>query len=251
MGALHKGHLSLVEEAKNNNDYSIASIFVNPTQFNNPDDLEKYPRTLETDLQLLEETGCDRVFTPSDEDKYALNVSAETFDFDGLEFEMEGKFRSGHFDGVGTIVKALFEIIEPSAAYFGDKDFQQLQIIRKLVEKHLLPVQVIGCPIFREPNGLAMSSRNERLSKEQREAAAVIYQTLQKTKEQFRIASLESIQNWVNSQFQDHPLFQLEYFSIADESTLKIPSKIFPEKSYRAFIAVYADSVRLIDNLAL
>jgi pantoate--beta-alanine ligase len=251
MGALHKGHLSLIEEAQKNNDYTIASIFVNPTQFDNPDDLEKYPRTLETDLQLLEAKGCDWVFTPSVEDIYDQNVTAQTFDFDGLELEMEGKFRSGHFDGVGTIVKALFEIVEPTAAYFGEKDFQQLQIIRKMVEKHQLPVQVVGCPIFRESHGLAMSSRNERLSKEQREAAAIIYKTLQKVKEKFRIESLESIQNWVDIQFRNHPLFQLEYFTIADESTLKVPSEIFPEKSYRAFIAVYADSVRLIDNLAL
>ena len=251
MGALHKGHLSLLGEAQKNNDHTVVSIFVNPTQFNNKEDLKKYPRTLETDLKLLEEKGCDLVFTPTVEEIYAENVSSQQFDFDGLEFEMEGKFRSGHFDGVGTIVKTLFEIIEPTAAYFGEKDFQQLQIIRKMTTKHQLPVKVVGCPIFRESNGLAMSSRNERLSKEQREEAAVIYKTLQTVKEKFTKESIESIDQWARSQFENHPVFELEYFTIADESTLRVPSEISSEKSYRAFIAVYADSVRLIDNLSL
>jgi pantoate--beta-alanine ligase len=251
MGALHEGHLSLLEEAKKHNDYTVVSIFVNPTQFDNSEDLEKYPRTLEMDLKLLEDKGCDIVFTPSVEEIYAQNISSQQFDFDGLEREMEGKFRSGHFDGVGTIVKTLFEIIEPTAAYFGEKDFQQLQIIRKMVVKHQLPVNVVGCPIFRESNGLAMSSRNERLSKTQRQEASIIYQTLQTAKEKFSKESLESIDTWVRTQFENHPAFALEYFTIADESTLRVPSEISPEKSYRAFIAVYADSVRLIDNLAL
>ena len=251
MGALHKGHLSLIEESKNQNDVTIASIFVNPTQFDNSEDLKKYPRTLEKDLSLLDRTGCDIVFTPSVEEIYSQEVSSEQFDFDGLENEMEGKFRLGHFDGVGTIVKSLFEIVTPTTAYFGEKDFQQLQVIRKMVKKHRLPVEIIGCPIFREPNGLAMSSRNERLNSEQREQAAIIYQTLLKTKEEFHSSTLEKLNQFVKLQFETHPLFRLEYFTIADESTLKTATKISKEKSYRAFIAVYADSVRLIDNLAL
>jgi pantoate--beta-alanine ligase len=251
MGALHKGHLSLLGEAQKHNNYTVVSIFVNPTQFDNPDDLKKYPRTLEMDLNLLENKGCDIVFTPSVEEIYAQDISSQHFDFDGLELEMEGKFRSGHFDGVGTIVKTLFEIIEPTRAYFGEKDFQQLQIIRKMVAKNQLSVEVVGCPIFRESNGLAMSSRNERLSKAQREEASIIYKTLQKAKEKFTVESLESIHKWVRSQFENHPAFALEYFTIAEESTLQVPSKISSDKSYRAFIAVYADSVRLIDNLAL
>jgi len=251
MGALHQGHLSLLGEAKKHNDCTVVSIFVNPTQFDNPDDLQKYPRTLEMDLKLLEEKGCDIVFTPSVEEMYAQDISSQQFDFDGLELEMEGKFRSGHFNGVGTIVKTLFEIIEPTAAYFGEKDFQQLQIIRKMVVKNQLPVEVVGCPIFRESNGLAMSSRNERLSHKQRHDAAIIYKTLQTAKEKFNSESLESIDKWVHTQFENHPAFALEYFTIADESTLQVAAKISPEKSYRAFIAVYADSVRLIDNLAL
>lgn len=251
MGALHFGHLSLIEQSTNQNHTTVASIFVNPTQFDKKEDLEKYPRTLERDLELLKEKGCDVVFTPSVSDIYQENISSQKFDFDGLENEMEGKFRLGHFDGVGTIVKALFEIVQPNHAYFGEKDFQQLQVIRKMVEKHQLPVNVIGCPIFREDNGLAMSSRNERLSEEQRKEAAMIFTTLKKVKEKLSAESPAAIEKWVAHQFKDHSLFDLEYFTIADENTLQTAVQIDPEKSYRAFIAVYAGSIRLIDNLSL
>lgn len=251
MGALHIGHLSLIEESKKHNHFTVASIFVNPTQFDKKEDLEKYPRTLDRDLDLLKEKGCDAVFTPSIEDIYPHDVSSQKFDFDGLENEMEGKFRSGHFDGVGTIVKALFEIVQPSRAYFGEKDFQQLQVIRKMVEKYHLPVMVIGCPIFREPHGLAMSSRNERLTSEQRKEASIIFHVLNAVKEKLPMVALNEINQWVHQQFKDHPLFKLEYFTIADENTLQTASQIRSEKSYRAFIAVYANSIRLIDNLSL
>jgi pantoate--beta-alanine ligase len=251
MGALHQGHLSLIEESNNNNTITIASIFVNPTQFDKKEDLEKYPRTLENDLLLLKKGGCDIVFIPSVEEIYDQNVTSEEFDFDGLEHEMEGKFRIGHFDGVGTIVKAFFEIIKPTNAYFGEKDFQQLQVIKKMVEKNNLPVSVVGCSIYRETNGLAMSSRNERLTKEQRSEAAIIYQTLQILQEKITRSSLEDLSNWVSDQFKNHSLFTLEYFMIAEETTLKTAVKISPDKRYRAFIAVFADSVRLIDNIAL
>lgn len=251
MGALHFGHLSLIEQSKKQNDHTVASIFVNPTQFDKKEDLEKYPRTLDQDLALLEEKGCDVVFTPSIEDIYSKEVSSQKFDFDGLENEMEGKFRSGHFDGVGTIVKALFEIVTPNHAYFGEKDFQQLQVIRKMVEKYNLPVKIVGCPIFREPHGLAMSSRNERLSAIQREEASIIFKILTEVKEKITSLSPKEIENWVRLQFKNHSLFELEYFTIADESTLQTVVEITPEKSYRAFIAVYAGSIRLIDNLSL
>lgn len=251
MGALHQGHLSLLEESTKHNTYTVVSIFVNPTQFDKQEDLEKYPRTLDHDLALLKEKGCDMVFVPSVEDIYPKKVSSQRFDFDGLEHEMEGKFRSGHFDGVGTIVKTLFEIVSPTHAYFGEKDFQQLQVIRKMVEKHQLPVKVIGCPIYRESNGLAMSSRNERLSKKQRDRASIIFETLKKVKEKIASEPLESIYNWVQLQFEKNPLFELEYFTIANENTLQTTSEIIPGKPYRAFIAVYADSIRLIDNLSL
>ncbi len=251
MGALHEGHLSLINTSNNNNTITIASIFVNPTQFDKKEDLEKYPRTVEKDLLLLKKAGCDIVFIPSVEEIYAQNIASEAFDFDGLEHEMEGQFRTGHFDGVGTIVKAFFEIIEPTNAYFGEKDFQQLQIIKKMVKKTGLPVSVVGCPIYRESNGLAMSSRNERLTKEERTEGAIIHEILQNLKEKITHTSLQDISEWVSHQFDKHPLFELEYFTIADEETLKGASEFLPKKQYRAFIAVFAGSVRLIDNMAL
>src|SRR5690606_8423426 len=153
MGALHEGHLTLVKKAMQNNDITVVSIFVNPTQFNNSEDLEKYPRTLEKDVSLLARLSDDiLVYAPSVEDVYEGKTTSESFDFDGLEFEMEGKFRQGHFDGVGTVVKRFFEIIKPNNAYFGEKDFQQLQIIKKLVEKYQIHVKIIGCKIHRESN---------------------------------------------------------------------------------------------------
>ncbi len=251
MGALHKGHLSLVDMSKKENDFTIVSIFVNPTQFDKKEDLEKYPRTTTQDLSLLEQINCDAVFLPSVEEIYDEDVSSQAFDFDGLENEMEGKFRDGHFDGVGTIVKAFFEIVTPTNAYFGEKDFQQLQIIKKMVEKAQLDVQVIGCPIFREANGLAMSSRNERLTAAQRNEGSMIYETLKSVNKKIANYSLSDIHSWVTSEFEKHPLFELEYFVVADEATLKEVKNISPGKSYRAFIAVYADSIRLIDNLSL
>ena len=165
MGALHAGHLSLIKQGLNENDKVVVSIFVNPTQFNNQEDLEKYPRTLKRDIALLKTVSEDKIiiFSPSIKEIYGNKVSSASFNFDGLEFEMEGKFREGHFDGVGTIVKRFFEIVKPHNAYFGEKDFQQLQIIQKLVKKHNLGVNVIGCEIYRETSGIAMSSRNERL----------------------------------------------------------------------------------------
>jgi len=169
MGALHKGHLSLIKKAKKENDIVVVSIFINPTQFDNSEDLKKYPKTLDKDLELLKSVNCDYVFTPNVSEVYQDDISANSFDFGGIENEMEGKFRKGHFDGVGTIVKRLFEIVKPNKAYFGEKDFQQLQIIKKLTEIENLPIEIIGCKIFREKDGLAMSSRNTRLTKEQRE----------------------------------------------------------------------------------
>src|SRR5690606_20866245 len=167
MGALHKGHLSLVKAALEANDIVVVSIFVNPTQFDNKTDLKKYPKTFEKDLKILEGASPNIiVFAPSVDEIYKKNIKSQKFDFDGLEFKMEGKFRKGHFDGVGTIVKQFFEIVKPHNAYFGEKDYQQLLIIKKMAEKHVMPVNIIGCPISRQPNGLAMISRNERPSQE-------------------------------------------------------------------------------------
>ena len=251
MGALHEGHLSLIKKAKKKNDITVVSIFVNPTQFDNPEDLVKYPKTFENDKKLLESVSCDVLFFPSVKEIYDDNISSEKFNFDGLEHEMEGKFRDGHFDGVGTIVKALFEIIEPNRAYFGQKDFQQLQIVKKMVKKHRINVKIKGCAIFREEDGLAMSSRNTRLTKEHRESAPFIYKTLKKVRKKLGTENADKIIEWVENQFKKHPFLELEYFTIADEKSLKNIERKELDKKYRAFIAVFAGKIRLIDNIRL
>ena len=252
MGALHKGHLSLLEESLQNNDLTVISIFVNPTQFNNAEDLEKYPRTLESDVEKIKTLHPGIVvFAPSVEDIYEGKTVSQHFDYDGLENQMEGKFRTGHFDGVGTIVKRLFEIVKPTNAYFGEKDFQQLQIVKKMAQKQQLPVNVIGCPIFREANGLAMSSRNERLTNKEREDAAVIYQTLKTAKTKFGTETAKAVADWVQETFKNIPGFELEYFEIADEDTLEPLEQKNTNKHYRAFIAVFVNKIRLIDTISL
>ena len=253
MGALHQGHASLIKKGLQQNDVVVVSVFVNPTQFDNHDDLIKYPRTLDADVKLLKQISEDNiiVYAPSVEDIYGKDVESVSFSYDGLEHEMEGKFRTGHFDGVGTIVKRLFEIVRPEKAYFGEKDFQQLMIIKKLVEKHQIPVQVIGCKIHRANDGLAMSSRNTRLKPEYRKAAPFIYKTLKTAKEKFGTKSANTVTEWVENQFAKHDVLDLEYFIIADVETLKTVKRKSNNKTYRAFIAVYADDIRLIDNIAL
>jgi pantoate--beta-alanine ligase len=253
MGALHEGHLSLVKQGLTNNDIVVVSVFVNPTQFDNEEDLKKYPRTLDRDVTLLKTVSQNKivVYAPTVLDIYQGNTKAESFSFDGLEFEMEGKFRTGHFDGVGTIVKRLFEIVTPNNAYFGEKDFQQLAIIKKLAENYNIPVKVIGCKIHREVTGLAMSSRNERLKREYKQEVPFIYKTLQSAKKMFLTKSAHKVTNWVTKQFSNHKLLELEYFTIADIKTLKTLKRKSNKKTYRAFIAVYADDIRLIDNIAL
>ena len=250
MGALHQGHLSLYKAAKKENDEVISSIFVNPTQFNNPDDFQKYPKTLEKDLELLEKAGVDAVYVPNVEEMYPDGLSSKKYDFDGLENEMEGKYRPGHFDGVGTIVEELFRQVQPHNAYFGEKDYQQLAIIKKMVEKTKLPVKIHGVPTLREEDGLAMSSRNVRLTETQRKEATIIYETLTKVKEWFKVISLEEIKQKVTDIFRNSN-FELEYFVIADEKTLKETDYFYKDKNYRAFIVAYAGDVRLIDNMHL
>lgn len=252
MGALHQGHLSLVEEALANNNLVIVSIFVNPTQFDNSEDLKKYPRNLQQDVDLLN-TLSDKiiVYAPTVEDIYEGETKSRKFNFDGLEHQMEGKFRDGHFDGVGTIVKLLFDIVKPNNAYFGEKDFQQLAIIKKLVSKYNIPVNIVGCKIKRDNNGLALSSRNIRLKPEHKVVAPFIYKTLKAAKEKFGTKSANKVIEWVENQFANHELLELEYFTIADEATLKTVKRKSKNKQYRAFIAVYAGKIRLIDNIAL
>jgi len=252
MGALHEGHLSLVKSALKESDQVVVSIFVNPTQFDNPEDLEKYPRNLNKDLELLEnETSDIWVFSPTANELYGDKILSQNFDFEGLESVMEGEFRTGHFDGVGTVVKHLFEVITPDKAFFGEKDYQQLQIIRKLTEKTGLPVEIVGCPILREDSGLARSSRNERLSSQNRKEAAFIYQTLNDANRLFGTESADYITSWVENQFENNQHLKLEYFEIADSETLKKVNKKEKGKQYRAFIAAYSDGIRLIDNIAL
>ena len=252
MGALHQGHLSLVEEALANNNLVVVSIFVNPTQFDNSEDLKKYPRNLQQDVDLLN-TLSDKiiVYAPTVEDIYEGETKSKKFNFDGLEHQMEGKFRDGHFDGVGTIVKLLFDIVKPNNAYFGEKDFQQLAIIKKLVSKYNIPVNIVGCKIKRDANGLALSSRNTRLKPEHKVVAPFIYKTLKAAKEKFGTKSANKVVEWVENQFANHELLELEYFTIADEATLKTVKRKSKNKQYRAFIAVYAGKIRLIDNIAL
>jgi len=249
MGALHEGHLSLVKHAKKKNEIVAVSIFVNPTQFDNKEDLEKYPITLDKDIELLESVSCDVLYAPNANDVYDGNIESESFEFDGLEHQMEGKFRDGHFDGVGTVVKKLLEIVEPNKAYFGEKDFQQLQIIKKLAEKHNLPIKIKGRPIFREDDGLAMSSRNTRLTKEHRAEAPFIYKTLKKAKKKAGKKGVEEVVEWVEKEFKKNQLLELEYFTIAAEDTLETAKEIDPNKEYRGFIAAYAGKIRLIDNI--
>lgn len=252
MGALHAGHLSLLKKSIENNATTVISIFVNPTQFNNPEDLKKYPRTLESDVEKIK-TISEKilVYAPTVEDIYDGNTKSQHYNFDGLENQMEGKFRPGHFDGVGTVVKRLFEIVNPTNAYFGEKDFQQLQIVKKLVEKEKLSVTIIGCPIFREQNGLAMSSRNERLSENEKKEASIIFKTLNEVKHLFGTKSAKEVAEYVTKTFLNHPIFELEYFEIADEASLLTCKRKNKKKKYRAFIAVFVNKIRLIDTISL
>lgn len=252
MGALHEGHISLIKEAQKNNSLVVVSIFVNPTQFNNADDLAKYPNTLIEDIEKITAVSDEIIlFAPTVEDIYKDLIVSKSFDFEGLEHQMEGKFRPGHFNGVGTVVKLLFEIVKPNNAYFGEKDFQQLQIIKKLVEKYKLNVNIVPCPVHRESNGLAMSSRNERLSENERDKASIIFETLKKSKSLFKTKSVKLITKYVAEKFESQNIFTLEYFEIADEDNLLTCVKKNPKKKYRAFIAVFVNNIRLIDTISL
>ena len=250
MGALHDGHLSLVKKSLLENDLTVVSIFVNPIQFNNQEDLKKYPRTLDVDLKKLQDIGCDVVFTPNYNEMYPDEIT-ERFDFGELERVMEGKHRPGHFNGVAIVVKRLFEIVNPQRAYFGEKDYQQLLIIKALVKKENLSVEIVPVEIVREPHGLAMSSRNELLSDKARQQAGIIYKVLKDVKKIIPNKQPSEIKEYVKKQFAENPDFTLEYFEIADSNTLQhIPDKKKMENS-RAFIVAHIENVRLIDNISL
>ena len=252
MGALHAGHLSLVRKALNENSVTVVSIFVNPTQFDKEDDLEKYPAQLPEDVALIEEISSEiLVFAPSAQEVYPEVVESRHYNFEGLEKVMEGEFRTGHFDGVGTVVERLFEICMPDRAYFGEKDFQQLQIIRKLVDLQRLGVEIVPCPIEREAHGLARSSRNERLSPEARKKAGLIYAVLKEVRDRFDQNNAGELKSLVKRRFEAVPELKLEYFEVADADTLTPLMKKQQGQKYRGFIAVYTEGVRLIDNIAL
>jgi len=252
MGALHEGHLSLIRRSRLENGYTVCSIFVNPLQFNNKIDLEKYPRNIVRDLQLLEDSGCDLVFTPETEDMYPESQSV------GLDIElgmlgmvMEGKFRPGHFKGVAMVVRKLFEIVQPTCAYFGKKDYQQLTIIKNLVKILELPVEIIPCETVRDPDGLAMSSRNLRLTLSERKLAPKLYQVLRKVKEQKGIVPVGDLKEWAINRIQDDKEFRVEYFEIGDKDTL-LPMENWNNINRAvAFVAAFLGEVRLIDNLEL
>ncbi len=252
MGALHEGHLSLIQKALSENDIVVVSIFVNPTQFNNAEDLEKYPRNLSGDIKTIERLSQKVViFAPEISEMYENTPKAISFDFGGLDKVMEGKFREGHFQGVATIVEKLFELVKPTRAYFGEKDYQQILIIKSMLEQRKLPVTLVPCPIIREESGLAMSSRNERLSPEGRKQAAFIYSVLQEAQKLFTTASVAEVEAFVKEQFSQKEGFDLEYFTITKADTLEEVKEKKSSESYRAFITVYVEGVRLIDNIAL
>ncbi len=250
MGALHSGHISLVNQAVHENQVVVVSIFVNPNQFNDASDLKRYPRNLEADLKLLEPTGCDLVFAPEAEEIYP-EPDTRIFDFGPLEQVMEGKHRPGHFNGVAQVVSRLFEIVKPDKAYFGLKDFQQLAIINQLVRMLKLPVEIVPCSIIREKNGLAMSSRNELLSAEERENAALIFKTLSRAKNLAGTISVRELKNEVIETINKNPFLNVEYFEIVDFENLQ-PVKSWSEKGKKiGCIAVFCGKVRLIDNIVL
>ena len=250
MGALHAGHISLVSKALSENEKVVVSIFVNPTQFNDPEDLKRYPRTLDADLKLLEKTGCNIVFTPDVKEVYP-EPDTRKFNFGELETVMEGKHRPGHFNGVAQVVSKLFVMVKPDKAYFGLKDFQQLAVIKNMVKLLEIPVEIVPCPIVREENGLAMSSRNELLSAEERKNAAVISESLFAAKELGSQKSLEELAEWIELNINKNPFLTVEYVAIVDEEKLQ-PVKSWNEKNTKvACVAAYCGKIRLIDNIVL
>ncbi|MFZ4262532.1 pantoate--beta-alanine ligase [Sphingobacterium sp. HJSM2_6] len=251
MGALHEGHLSLINFAKPKTDITVCSIFVNPTQFNDPKDLEKYPRPIEKDIQLLESVGCDILFLPSVEEMYPPNDETWHIDLGELDRIWEGEHRPGHFQGVTQIVHKLFELVKPDYACFGQKDFQQVMVIQKMIQMKNLPIQLLICPIIRNANGLALSSRNARLSDEGREIALAIFKSLNAIKSNFKSKSIPNLLEEARTILAQQPEITIEYLSICESSTLSPVTKLEEGKSYVAIITVWLEGVRLIDNIIL
>ncbi len=252
MGALHQGHLSLIENARKKNDIVVASIFVNPTQFNNPNDLKNHPRDLDIDLKLLEKNNCDVVFTPSVSEIYPdENSKKSEYHFGKIVEVMEGKFRPGHFDGVANVVSRLFKIVQPDNAYFGQKDFQQYILIKILAGKYLsdLNIQVHRCPIIREPDGLAMSSRNVLLSPQQRKSAVLISQTLFWAKDNYQKLSVNELKKAITDKINADNNLKVEYIEFVTDPDLDEVNEWAKDRKIVACIAVQVGKVRLIDNV--
>lgn len=250
MGALHEGHLSLINRAKKDNDIVVCSVFVNPIQFNNPADLEKYPRTPEKDIKKLEQAGCDAVFMPTAEEMYPNKVE-DHYDFGDLERVMEGACRPGHFNGVAIVVRKLFEIVTPNRAYFGEKDFQQLAIINKMVSNLNMNLEIVPCPIVREKDGLAMSSRNVRLNEAERAIAPKIFATLNDSITKKDVMSPAEMKNYALKKYAEIKEFDVEYVEITDEINLKSIENWDECDHARIFVALQLGPVRLIDNVRI
>jgi pantoate--beta-alanine ligase len=251
MGALHEGHMALITASKKPNSMTVASIYVNPMQFNNASDLDKYPRTLDSDLEMLQKSGCDVVFCPIDKEMYE-EKSILTFDFGPLDKVMEGKFRPGHFSGVALVVSKLFNIVEPDVAYFGQKDWQQMAVIRRLVAELKFNLTISSVPIVREPDGLAMSSRNRRLTPEQRIQATSLFEALNRARKDLLTGvPLESVKKSVKNHVERQPDMKLEYFELADRMNLSALNTVNNESQAIMCIAAFAGEVRLIDNMFL
>ncbi len=251
MGALHAGHLSLITKAQNYADKVVCSIFINPTQFNNAGDLEKYPRTIDSDLELLEKVGCDLVFLPEVDEMYPEGTSSNHYQLGLLDEVMEGKFRPGHFDGVATVVSRFFDMIQPDVAVFGEKDFQQVAVIRKMVEQDCHPVEIVTCPIAREENGLAMSSRNQRLTDQQRKRASCIYEAMLWAQKEYKKYSPLELTKMLEERINAEPGFDVEYVAVCHAQTLEPVTHWSEAAKVQLCVAVFCGEIRLIDNLSL
>ncbi len=249
MGALHQGHLELIKRCSEENDITVSSIFVNPTQFNNQEDLEKYPRTFDKDIKLIS-PFCDILFHPSVSDIYPDNELGK-FDFGYLENVLEGKFRPGHFNGVAVVVSRLFKSVMPDKAYFGEKDYQQLLIIKNLVQQLKYDIEIIPCKIVREDDGLAMSSRNLRMNYEERKLAPIIHQKLLEAKEMSKSRTLLETKTFVSNYFLNNNKFKLEYFEVVDANNLQPIYDITDKNNIIALIAIWLGDIRLIDNIKI
>lgn len=250
MGALHEGHLSLINRAKKENDIVVCSVFVNPIQFNNPADLEKYPRTPERDIEKLQNSGCDAVLMPSVDEMYPEKIE-EHYDFGDLERVMEGACRPGHFNGVAIVVRRLFEIVNPDKAYFGEKDFQQLAIIKKMVSDLNMGLEIVPCSIIREDDGLAMSSRNVRLNTEERAIAPQIFATLKDAISKKDSMTPAEMKEYAIAKYSEIKEFDVEYVQITDEINLKSIDNWNECEHARIFVALQLGPVRLIDNVRI